>query len=262
MPPTGGLPPTLGTPGGINPLLTPSPLGTNPLLGGGGNPLNALLGGGGAAGNPLFQMLAQLLTVLQQQQGVPGLPGAPGVPGAPGAAPVDPEKEALKKRIDELEKKLEANEAKEVEKANNKDDDPPPAKENNAPKEAPPPAKDEEPAKSKDSTAIDTILKDFDAIDTDDSGFLSAAELSAKGYNQFGNNADAFMFGVIESGKDAWHGISAADFKYIQGRVDGGDSLSEIAGDLREKGLDLHKSADVPGETFAQMVTRMRAAFA
>jgi hypothetical protein len=252
VPPPSGMPITPGA----NPLTSPTtglfsaPTGINPLLGGGNPLLGGLPTGGSAAGNlgGMLQMLVQLLLVLRQQQGAPGVPGAPG-------APVDPEKKALEEKIAALEKKLEAQELKEVNKAN-EEEEKAPAKEKEPAKEAPPPAKDETPAKSKGSQDIDNILKNFTTIDANGSGYLDASELSKAGYGDLAKNVDALMFATISPGRDAYYGVNAGDLRYIQGRLDDGDSLGEIAADLKEKAMS---SPGITETTFDAYVAGLRA---
>lgn len=218
----------------------PSPLGGNPLLGG-NNGLGQIL-----------QVLVQLLLTLRQQPG--GLPGAPGAPGTP-TAPVDPEKEALKKKVDELEKK--------VNDQNNKKTDPAPAK-NNDPAPAKPkdttPTNDNTPAKSKESKDIDEILKNFTTIDKNGSGYLDASELSAAGYTELANNVDALMFATVSPGRDAYYGVNAGDLKFVQSRLDKGDSLSTIASDLKKAALDRQRNspAGLKEATFEEYVAALR----
>lgn len=225
--PTGNL---FSTPTGLSPLTQPSLLGgVNPLLAGGNPLLGGLPAGGSATGTlgGMLQVLVQLLLTLRQQPG--GLPGAPGTP----TAPVDPEKEALKKRIDDLEKKLDTQDTKKT--------DPAPAKENkpkdNTPAQNTPPAKPE----SKDLKDINDLILAFGTRDKNGDGVLDPGDLINN--PELSASLDYLMFAQVDSGKNVWFGLSKGDLQEIKSRLENGETLSSIRTDLRQTALDAAKKA-------------------
>ncbi|MEQ9504156.1 MAG: hypothetical protein RIT81_45295 [Deltaproteobacteria bacterium] len=108
-------------------------------------------------------------------------------------------------------------------------------------------------------------LANFDELDVDGDGFLRAEELAQiPGGEALVEASDALMFGSIESGNEAWHGVSRADLEQVNAMIAEDPSLTvdDVAQQLRESswlGQRIAASGDeVTAESFSAAVAEHR----
>lgn len=108
-------------------------------------------------------------------------------------------------------------------------------------------------------------LANFDELDVDGDGFLRAEELAQiPGGEALAQASDALMFASIESGNEAWHGVSRADLEAVNQMMAEDPSLTvdDVAQQLRESSwLGERLAADgqkVDAESFSNAVAEYR----
>lgn len=95
--------------------------------------------------------------------------------------------------------------------------------------------KEEEEAKNEPTPAdaVGSALDQFDSL-TDD-GFVTAEKLAKiEGGEALAENLDSLIFASrYDEGDQAWHGLSKEDLTTIQGRLQNGETIEQIAADAR-----------------------------
>jgi hypothetical protein len=111
--------------------------------------------------------------------------------------------------------------------------------------------------------AAGILLDNFDTLDVDGDGILTEEEIrQVPGASDIADNLDSLMFGTIQEGSNAWHGLSREDLEMVRTRMFEGETLDDISQDLMTNswlGQEIAaQGGQVTPEAFSEAVDRYR----
>lgn len=129
---------------------------------------------------------------------------------------------------------------------------------NNNPPAAPPPP----PPKERQDINRLSNQTNFNKCDTNGNGILEKNELSRflGSSSEITANEQVLMFATIQSGNEAWHGLSMADVNNLKTRMNNGETMDEIVTSLRTKYAKERRVKNTESD-FKKYVERMRNAY-